>query len=175
MRRGGEVAFTLVIVVVAGWVVWQSAGWAVRAIGLPIAPVFPTGWGPRSGLFPLVVGLPTFILALAQLAIDVRGSRRETSGGRAGEAALDLPAEVVRQRAMMTLATIIGFALAIWLLWFIVAIPVMMFLYMKLASRESWVLSVGLSVATGAIFYYMFVWWLNVPVPPGVLLEPLLG
>ena len=36
-------------------------------------------------------------------------------------------------------------------------------------------LSVGLSVATGAIFYYMFVWWLNVPVPPGLLLEPLLG
>jgi hypothetical protein len=175
MRRGGEVAFTLLIVVVAGWVVWQSAGWALRAIGLPIAPVFPTGWGPRSGLFPLVVGLPTFILALVQLAIDVRGSPRTSADGMGGEGALDLPAAVIRQRAMMTLGTIIGFAVAIWLLGFIVAIPLMMFLYMKLASRESWVLSVGLSVVTGAIFYYMFVWWLNVPIPPGLLLEPLLG
>lgn len=174
MRRGGELLFTILIVVVAGFVVWQSAGWAARALGLPIAGIFPTGWGARSGLFPLVVGLPTFVLAVAQLAIDVRGAGRATPSA-IGEAALDLPADVVRQRSILILVTIVGFAVAIWLLGFLVAIPLVTFLYMKAASGESWVLSITLSVVTAIIFYLMFVEWLHIPVPPGLLLEPVLG
>lgn len=172
MRRNGEILFVILIVVVTGFVVWNSAGWALRALGLPIAGLFPTGWGSRSGLFPLVVGLPVFIMAIAQLIMDVQGTRRVVSTGR-GEAALDVPAAVVRQRSILILSTIVGFAVAIWLLGFLVAIPLVTFLYMK-AAGESWALAVGLSVATVTVFYFMFIWWLNIPAPPGYLLAPFL-
>jgi Tripartite tricarboxylate transporter TctB family len=175
MRRSGEILFSLLIVVIAGWVVLQSAGWALRAVGLePVAALFPRGWGPRSGLFPLVVGLPVFIMSIAQLAIDIRGSRRALAA-EGSPSQLDLPPAVVRQRSLIILGTILGFAVGIWLLGFIVAIPLVTFLYMKVASRESWPLSVGLSTATVVIFYGLFVYWLNIPVPPGLLLEPILG
>ena len=174
MRRGGEILFSLLIVVVAGWVVWNSAGWALRALGLqPVAGWFPTGWGSRSGLFPLVIGLPVLIMAIAQLAIDVRGTRRAVPS-EGGAAELGLPPVVVRQRSAIILGTIIGFAVGIWLLGFLVAIPLVTFLYMKVASRESWPLSLGLSAATLISFYLLFVSWLNIPVPPGLLLEPIL-
>jgi len=174
MRRGGELLFTILMVVVAGFVVWQSAGWALRATGAPFAGVFPTGWGSRSGLFPLVIGLPTLVLAVAQLVIDARGTRRPAAAGQIGEIPLDVPPDVVRQRSILILATIFGFVVAIWLLGFLIAIPLVTLLYMK-ATGESWALAVGLAVATVVIFYFMFVWWLNIPIPPGLLLEPVLG
>ncbi len=175
MRRSAEVLFSILIVVVAGFVVWNSAGWALRALGAPIAGAFPSGWGSRSGLFPLVIGLPTLVLAVIQLAFDARGTRPAVTpaeGGRA--AALDVPADVVRKRSLVILGTILGFAVAIWLLGFLVAIPLVTLLYMK-AAGESWPLTIGLSVATIVVFYAMFVLWLNIPVPPGLLLEPVLG
>ena len=174
MRRNGEVLFSILIVVVAGFIVWNSAGWALRALGAPIAGVFPTGWGSRSGLFPLVIGLPTFVLAVIQLALDARGTHRAAAPAEGGAVALDVPADVVRQRSLLILGTILGFAVAIWLLGFLVAIPLVTLLYMK-AAGESWPLTIGLSVATIVIFYAMFVVWLNIPVPPGLLLEPVLG
>jgi len=174
MRRSGEVLFSLLIVVVAAWVVYQSAGWALRALGLqPIASLLPSGWGSRSGLFPLVVGLPVLIMAVAQLAIDVRGTR-QTAGADGTAAELDLPPKVVRQRSAVILTTIVGFAVAIWLLGFIVAIPLVTFLFLKVASSESWTLSLALSAVAASVFYVLFVWWLNIPAPPGLLLGPLL-
>jgi hypothetical protein len=173
MRRSGEVLFSLLIVVVAAWVVYQSAGWALRTLGLqPIAALFPTGWGSRSGLFPLVVGLPVLIMAIAQLAMDVRGKNRVVSAD--GTMTADLAPEVVRQRSLVILGTIVGFAVAIWLLGFTVAIPLVTFLFLKVASSESWPLSIALSAVTGIMFYMLFVFWLNIPAPPGLLLAPLL-
>src|SRR6266545_8190976 len=102
MRRSGEVLFSILIVVVAGFVVWNSAGWALRALGAPVAGIFPTGWGSRSGLFPLVIGLPTLVLAIVQLAIDLRGTRQGAAAPEGG-VALDVPAGLVRQRSILIL------------------------------------------------------------------------
>jgi Tripartite tricarboxylate transporter TctB family len=173
MRRSGEILFSLLIVVVAAWVVYQSAGWALRALGLqPIAALFPTGWGSRSGLFPLVVGLPVFLMAIAQLVLDIQGKGASVSGD--GTMTAELAPEVVRQRSIVILGTIVGFALAIWLFGFIVAVPLVTFLFLKVASHESWALSLGLSLASGLMFYMLFIYWLNIPAPPGLLLAPLL-
>jgi hypothetical protein len=172
MRRTGEVVFSLVVVIVAGFVVWNSAGWALRALG--VSTFLPGGWGPRSGLFPLVIGVPTLALAIVQLMLDLRGAGRGSLSAEGGAAALDLPADVVRQRSLLILGTIVGFAVAIWLLGFLVAIPLVSLLYMK-ASGESWLLAIAISLATVVVFFVTFVWWLNIPVPPGLLLEPVLG
>ena len=165
----------MLIVVVTGFVVWNSAGWALRALGVPIAGLFPTGWGSRSGLFPLVIGLPTFLLAIAQLVVAARRPPGAGVAGIGGEAALDVPAETVRQRSIVILATIVGFAVAIWLVGFFVAIPLVTFLYLRFGAGESWGLSTGLSVATLVVFYVLFDVWLHIPMPLGLLLEPVLG
>jgi len=176
MHRTSRLLFSLFVAVVAGWVVLNSAGWVLRAVGWQgAAMLLPTGWGARSGLFPFVVGLPVFLMAIAQLALDVRTLGRPVSPDATPTPEGDLPPEVVRRRSAVILGTIVGFAVAIWLIGFIVAVPLVTFLYLKVASGESWRLSIILSAIAGASFYLVFVEALGVPSPPGLLLEPFFG
>jgi len=43
--------------------------------------------------------------------------------------------------------------LAIWLLGFVIAVPVASFLYFRFAGGEKWLVSIPLSLIAGAIFY----------------------
>lgn len=174
MRRIPEILFSLFIVVVVGWVVSQSAGWMLRAIGWhDVADLLPRGWGPRSGLFPVVIALPVLAMAIVQLVVDVRAAiqvRAVEGPSSAPEA--EVPPEVVRQRSIVILSTIVGWVLAIWALGFIVSTPLATFLYLKVGARESWRISLSLAAAAGVTFYVFFVYLLRVPAPPGVLLAP---
>jgi hypothetical protein len=46
---------------------------------------------------------------------------------------------------------ILGFFLAIWLLGFVVAVPLATFLYFRFAGGEKWSISIPLSLVAGAI------------------------
>ena len=54
---------------------------------------------------------------------------------------------------------------------FVVAIALVTFLYLKVAARESWRMSVGLAAGAGLSFYVLFVYLLNVPAPYGPLIR----
>src|SRR5687768_14515538 len=97
MHRKSEIAFSLFMAGLTGWFVWQAVG-----SGGLLPPPFPRGWGQKSSLFPLVIGIPTFALAILQLAIDLGGRRKVTA---APTAAPEVPPDVVRQRTMVILST----------------------------------------------------------------------
>lgn len=158
MSRVLRLLFTLALVLVVAWVVWQGA----------------TVWGRRSGLFPLVIGIPVLLLAVVQLVIDARGLGATSPAEAHPPVDEEVPRDRVRQRTVGIIATILGFVVGIWLFGFIVTVPLVTFLYLKIVAQERWPLSVFLSAAAGLGFYAIFVVGLGVPAPFGVLLSPLL-
>ncbi|MPZ15157.1 MAG: hypothetical protein GEU73_12165 [Chloroflexi bacterium] len=177
VRRTPEIAFNVGVVLAVAWIIWQAIGSGPLREMAPgwLAPWVPRGWGPRSGLFPLVISIPVLLLALAQLMLTSGGVRGTGTGENPSVRPFDVAPAVVRRRSAIIIITIVGFAVAVVLLGFTVAIPLVTFLYLKLGTDEPWSLSVGLAVGSGVFFYALFVRALNVPSPPGLLLAPLLG
>lgn len=62
-----------------------------------------------------------------------------------------------------------GCTAVIYLLGFMVGIPLFLFLFLKLWAKESWVLSIGLAVAVSVVVYIAFVYLLRVPLHGGLL------
>ena len=142
--------FSLLVVALFAWALWQAWDWEFRP-----------------GLFPWVVGFLGLPLALLQLNVDVAGAVKAIGRGllkiRDQEAVQHLARETVKISAW-----ILGYFVAIWLLGFSVAIGVMTVLYLKLA-KERWPITLVLSFFAWVSFYGLFVYLLHVPFPEGQL------
>lgn len=125
-------------------------------------------WPQQARLFPWAIAVPMLVLALIQLVHDFRGSDRAA----AKEPLSDREATAVARRRMFGIFSwIVGFLFAIWLAGFHIAVPVIVFFYLKVQSREPW----GVSLLCTAIAW-LFVWglfdrFLNLPFPEGVVIE----
>ena len=67
-------------------------------------------------------------------------------------------------------AWMLAFFAAIALLGFMVAVPLFLFLYLKLQGGEGWAMSIGLTAGVFAAFYGLFDALLHLPFPAGWLL-----
>jgi TctA family transporter len=144
-RFGAHTLFTAAVIIILGIALWQSRDFGIRA-----------------GLFPWVVGTPTLLLTLAQLAKDIKGRRKIEAHG-------DVAPAVVRQRTIAIIGWIVGCFLLIWLLSFSVAVPLLIFLYLKTAGRERWPITLAVTFGAWLFFYVLFERILNVPFPDGYL------
>jgi hypothetical protein len=124
-------------------------------------------FGIRAGLFPWVIGIPTLLLALCQFVKDIRAPKKAHDA----EEADAMPPEIVRQRTLAILGWTVGFFLLIWLLGFSWAVPLTIFLYLKVAGRESWPMTLAVTLCAWLFFYVLFERMLNVPFPQGYLFE----
>jgi hypothetical protein len=147
----GETLFSLALVVVFGWAVWESRNWPLQA-----------------RLFPWVVGVPMTLLALLQLTMDLRGVEQARSGFET-EFGVGMDPSAVRRRIAAIVGWMVGFYVLIMLIGFIWAVPLGIFLYLKFGSGENWPLSVGLAAAGGLAFFGLFGQVLNTPFPEGLL------
>jgi TctA family transporter len=141
----------------------------VVAILLALALFQSRNFGYRAGLFPWVIGIPTLILALVQLSKNLWGREKPKAALAAWEAAVDVSPEVVRHRTVSILIWTIGFFIAIWLLGFSYAVPVAMVLYLKIAGREKWPITIAVSFFTWAFCYGLFERVLSIPFPDGLI------
>jgi hypothetical protein len=105
-------------------------------------------WPFTARLFPWAIGIPAVALCLVQLIADLtRASRDESTKELSG--ILDLPVEtgvakaVVLQRAAGAFGWVFGFFGGIWLLGFLVTVPLFVWLYLTLQSRERWWVSLS--------------------------------
>ena len=130
-------------------------------------------FGYRAGLFPWVIGIPTLILALAQLARDLYGRTKKTAGGlaEAVEIHVDIAPQLVRKRTISILCWTVGFFLAIWLLGFSYAVPLTIFLYLKFAGKEKWPMTIAVTFFSWLFYWSLFEKLLNVPFPDGYLIS----
>jgi hypothetical protein len=125
-------------------------------------------WPLKAALFPLAIAGPLFCLAAAEALWGIFGA------APAGEVrdfrlSTELPREEARRRTLVALAWILGFFAAIVLLGFPYAVPLLVFLYVKLQGRESWPLSIVLTLAVWAVFYGLFDRLLHLPFAAGWL------
>ena len=115
------------------------------------------------------LGLP---LALLQLNLDAAGAVKTIGHGRVKARdqakASDPEAMRVTRETVKICAWILGYFVAIWLLGFSAAIAVMTFLYLK-AAKERWLIALVLTFFAWTAFYGLFVYFLHVPFPEGLL------
>ena len=132
-----------------------------------------TEWRLQARLYPWAIGIPMVVLALVQIVFELLGktTRKET-----GNAPVDfqfgqaMDSAVSRRRTLNIFSWIFGFFIAIWLLGFSVAIPALVFFYLKFQAGEQWWLSVALTIAAWLIFWGLFDRLLRLPFPEGQLL-----
>jgi len=129
-------------------------------------------WEPRSALFPWVIGLPAWLLAIY---IFVRECLRSTKEVKVEEHGLEQRPQIepalARQRTLSICGWIVGFFLAIWLLGFPAASAVATFLYLRLSAGERWPVSLALTAASWLFFFGLFDYGLQMPFPAGALFD----
>jgi hypothetical protein len=115
-------------------------------------------WPFATATFPTIIGLPGFFLAAAlSLKIALRGQDNpkdsQTRSGTPGDLYLDkslLRGEPLK-RTIIIFAWILGMFLLGWLLGQRIALPLFVFLYLKVGAKEGWMLSIAITLAV-AIF-----------------------
>lgn len=131
-------------------------------------------WPPKTALFPLIIGIAVFLMALAELLFTLFGKEE---GGE--ETVMDFQLSRDTDPALATRRTIsisiwiLGFLLMILLLGFPVTAPLCIFLYLKLEGKERWGISLGVAAGVGACFYFLFIWLLNTSFEEGWVIEGL--
>jgi hypothetical protein len=145
---------------ILGIAIMACAGWAIYAA---------IGWPFKAALFPMTIAIAVLGLAAAEVAWSLFGSQ-------AAERATDfqmsteVPREVAIRRTAGVIAWMAGFFAVIALIGFPWAVPLFVFLYLKVQGRESGWLSFAFSAVVAGLFYGLFVKLLNSPVPAGWLL-----
>ena len=127
-----------------------------------------TGWPWKAALFPLAIGIPLFCLAAVEALWTLFGSAQ--TGRNEMEVALTT-APGAQRRIPVAVAWMLGFFAAVVLLGFPLAVPLFLFLYLKLQGGEGWLLSIGITLAVTALFYGLFDALLHLPFPSGWLLD----
>ena len=77
--------------------------------------------------------------------------------------------EEEKKKELIIFAWFLGGVALVFLAGFLVAIPLFLFLFLRLHARESWLLSLVLPLCVGAIVYGAFVFILRVPLESGLL------
>lgn len=158
-----DLVFSAVIVALIALAVWEARDWSIRA-----------------KLFPWVIGFPVLALAVVQLALAGRAlaatSRLgpEQDQGDLPRGELGLAAQAVPVRTAQIVLWTLFFFVAILVLNFKWASLVATLVFLKVAARERWLLSLLLSLATFLIFHLVFDQVLHIPFGRGMALE-LLG
>ncbi|MDX1488607.1 MAG: tripartite tricarboxylate transporter TctB family protein [Acidiferrobacterales bacterium] len=129
-----------------------------------------TSWDRSARLFPLLASLPLLVLSLIQLGIDTLKRNGETAKTMDFEFTKGVEEGLAQRRTLNIFAWLFGFAFAIWLLGFHIAIPLTVLLYLKVQGRERWSLSLGLTVLIYVLFWAIFDHLLHLPFPEPVIL-----
>ena len=148
MANRASLGLAIVIMLVSGWGIWSALAWPLKA-----------------KLFPLVIGIPLFCLALAEVLSIVFAK----PNGDDFRLSPDQPNDVALRRTLLAAGWAIGFFVAIVLLGFQVAVPVLVFAYIRLQGKESWLFTAIFTAGVWAFFYGLFDLLLHLPFPAGVL------
>src|SRR5262249_27183573 len=130
-------------------------------------------FGFRAGLFPWVIGIPLLILAAGQLVFGLTGKTKFKSEDIGAGA--ELPPELVYKRTISICRWTIGYFSAISRLGFSLAVPLTTLLYLKVAGKEKWPITLTLSLIAWGFFYGLFEYGLRIPFPDPVLKIPFLN
>ncbi|MGB5079963.1 MAG: tripartite tricarboxylate transporter TctB family protein [Burkholderiales bacterium] len=152
MHSKASLALSLFILAVSGWGIVSALSWPWKA-----------------ALFPLVISIPLACLAAAEVVWVFLGAvaKNDAADFKLSD---HLPREVTLRRTAIALGWILGFFAAILLAGFPVAVPLFVFLYLRIQGREGWVFSVIFTLVVWALFYALFDQLLHLHFPAGWIL-----
>lgn len=130
------------------------------------AIIIATDWPLKAKLFPLATGIPVFCMAAVEVVWGLLDptARSEAMEFRLSEQALGRPGA---RRILLAVVWMIGFFAAIVLVGYLVAVPLLVVLYIRLQGREGWLLSAVFALVVWAVFYGVFDQLLHLPFPSG--------
>lgn len=138
----------------------RLSGAALFSLGLAVLAAYAVysalRWPPKAALFPLVMGIPLIVLTLVQAFIDLR----DPPVGGAGLA-----------RVLAVFAWMGVFIALVLLAGFPIAVPLFVFFYLVVESREKLALSLGLAAAAWGAFHVLFERVLHFPFEAGLVRE----
>jgi hypothetical protein len=143
--------FSLAVALVGGYTLYASIDWPFK-----------------TALFPRVIGAPLLILAAVETALSALGAEKQREG-RATDFQLttDVEPAVALQRTLTIVGWILGFFVLILTVGFLLAVPLFVFLYLKLAGKEGWLLTLSLTAVSWLFMEGVFNRLLHLPFPPG--------
>ena len=156
--KTGNIFFSLFLLALAGYVIYTASHWSFK-----------------TGLFPLAIAVPLMFLAVLHFALDLFG-KPEAPAERVIDAEFSnevSPAEA-RRRALVTFSWIALFVALVYLVGFPLAVPLFLFLYLRLQSKVSWSYSMILTGLAWLAFYTLFERLIQLPFAPGEV-QTLLG
>jgi hypothetical protein len=111
-------------------------------------------WPPKAALFPLTMGIPLLVLAIVQTVVELREK------GKSAGAMRPVFAVFAWMAAFIALVVLTGFP---------IAVPLFVFSYLMLESREGPALSAVLAVAAWGVFHLLFERLLHFPFDSGLV------
>jgi len=133
------------------------------------AAIAAIGWPLKTALFPLVISVPLFCLATAELVAIVLTGPRFSPTKDFQRPPAEVPDPLAARRSLVTIAWILGFFATIVLLGFLVAVPVFLLAYLKLQAKEGWLFSLVFTAIIWGAFYGLFDYLLHLPFAAGWL------
>jgi hypothetical protein len=125
-------------------------------------------WPFRTALFPRVIGVPLLLLALLETALCTFGSEKEREGHAVDfEFTTDVDPAIARRRTLEIAAWTLGFFGLILVVGFPLAVPLFVFLYLKVVGKERWLLALTLTVLSWLFMEGLFNRLLHIPFPEG--------
>jgi len=149
--KKSDLAVALILLGLAGFVLAQS-------LKLPFGRVQT----PQTGFFPtfLAVLLLIFSFLLLAQAFFAPAEKRRGQDPMTSEA---------WARVGLTLAAMVGFALVLERLGFLLTTFVLMVLLLRAVDSERWPKVIAIAVAAAGFAYALFGWLLGIPLPAGFL------
>jgi len=129
-------------------------------------------WRLQARLYPWAIGIPMLVLALVQVVLELKGIGAQKSGDNAPvdvQFAARADPVLARRRTGNIFCWIAGYIVAIGLIGFFYSVPLLVFLYLKVQSREKWPLSIALTAVAWIFFWALFDRLLHLPFPQGAL------
>ena len=144
---------------------WMSLAIMFIAAGVVISAL---RWPFKAALFPAVVGAPLLILYAIQFVKSAFFAEGHGKGAVIDFKLSEMEDKILeRKRTVRILFWILGFFFMVLLIGFPIAVPLFVFLYMKLQGKEKWVTSLLLAFAAWASFYGLFVKFCDIPFGEG--------
>ena len=139
MRLNGAAIFSVCLAAAAAYAVYT----ALR-------------WPPKAALFPLTMGIPLLVLAMAQTLVELREPSPSSAAGAS-------------RRPLVVFAWMVTFIVLVVLAGFPVAVPLFVFSYLVVEGRERWLLALVLAAAAWGAFHLLFERLLHFPFEAGLI------
>ncbi len=136
----------------------------VIAVGVIITAV---KWPFKTALFPVIVSVFLFLGSMTDLLLNLFGTEASKQRTMDFQLSEDVDSALAARRTLIAFSWIIGFFLLILFFGFLVAVPGMVFLFLKFQAKERWGISLMLTALALAFFYFLFVWLLDIPFSSG--------